>query len=1644
MRRSLHTITKGILWGLLFIAPMMAFAVKSSLTSKASGDLAHLSDYSDQDLFQWLEEEEYKHLLLLDPDTVPYDTTESKFKYWDKLGHWFEGYGYTQSGFLDEEATAFKRSAFTNVYLEPIIDHKHWMFWVTNKITKASNLQKTAPYVLIQPEFVPTDDEFTSYGLRITLKGSPEVQPYLSTIQTQANTELQNATADSPGGFEQALKTASSNVLNSLATALGTSLAPPIVIGYEDGILLDGDVVQIYEGLSDDFEFQSLDNQLQPLDDSRVSWQNASKNGSMATTSMTGVTRKEVSVSYRGYTSIITIVKRGDILDLKSILKDQIIAVMRPRKEKYQDTLRVDQENLATLDANLIEQLGLIEKGNLPLVADASLAPEPVFDEPFTVTDSSTFLDSEVRRESFRMLRQKKNLEERVRKRINVLAFADLIVDNPEQLDDLADAIIRNSGRVLAQILFDNSSSGQEERIRNIIVDFLNANIEQMANSSSVAVTAVPIQLPVVEVTETPTFDLSVSRVYMNPLIPMTAQEKTDFITEMDTYLATLDQNVFVNVRYSQDVSASSYESRIAYGRPEGLPEDYEYITIDYVNIPGSVKKMLYGSGSTGGAPEGDGNSTLQDVIKTMLTKNVGNLSGADADEEILRMFEYIRCGYVSGQQVSFKNPRRLVYDVNVRLKNGQEEYVLVDFVSNRISVLQKIEFDPRQSVEIKEDYYRIDPIAWRSSSPDFAFEYMLKEGVGLRIYSNNRESITNILNYLRPGLTQWQNQTNASLDELLAEVAKGPDNWDDDKVRELVFTMGCGLESTQLTAQNKYDIIKVVSSDVFGTDDFDENIILDLLQSTTDPAEAKKLVKLLNDDEDGLLATMESEMDNNPNWTNREYDDYYKALIDLFLRANGSEAQDMVSKVSKELDNEQYANLLEQNFKYAEYLSKANVFIWSDPGIVKFLFQTDLTAVDYQDLEIADNGNISFEVDHINWLGTDYDFEVGPLRAFDPVIVIVLTTTSDINPYTDGQALIRGQWIILPAISMGHLDSKENMNHYMRVFDVVTAVIPITYAYRAGRFAFLAAELTIFAVQQVVEDYYNELSASPEGKVFLRAWMVVNLMYSIADMSGAFNGVSKATKKLEESYSALKNADNGDQLKPFFNSMDEMLAARKADALFISDDAIDMTTDVRNHLRYLENGSKAGGTGFTDLIIHGDGAKFIIDGGESVDVARLAEILANRSPKQTIRLLSCSSLESAKDLARRLDVEIIANSGITRVHGNGQISAVSAVDGLPVEWKRIGRNGQELGSAGKHDPASVSGDFIELKLIRETPMMKSLKEIFGIDATIAKQLEELPNASRLFEDQALKNRILALGDGEEGTKLFLKDLTRRPERAAPYIGERIADLDNDMIRVWEILKNERTALGNPGSLYKRIEFDYLNQRKTWTKEQILDDLRIDARTRLAQSIREVCPGCAQAIDRASQIGPNTKRMVKDLIARKVPAPNGMTWDQVYLKYVDETGYDAFKNGDNIDWEKFFSIGGYQGHHKFPVNLFANEQGAWRFMFENMPDGRKQELATWFNSADNGIMVPNKRVIDGVEYVIHTNHARYEQAIIDYLNRRRTAYLASPRNYSMGKVSELLFSDVQTISKRLDELIVEKSLLGHTNINNLDLSGILR
>ena len=645
MKTPQHTyLLHGLLW-IVLLWPGAAFA--STEAPEAKNSLETL--YS-------LEAMALPHAF--DPDTMPYDSTESKLKYYDKLGHWFEAYQYAHdyfqlsqddaagtSGFLDSQQVAFKRHTFINTYVEPEIRHPNWMFWMTNRITKAKNPHKVAPYIILQPAFTPTDTSFTAYTVSLQLTGSADIAGHIGQIERKINEEqLKGLTASSPQGFKEALDEALGQTLSELTEFIGRSFAPPVAIGYEGSILSHGDQINFYEGMAETFTLQSLDRDLQPLDDARVSWQNASKQGSIATVSMQGVNRKEVSLSYRGHTSIITIVRKGDLFDLRSIVKEQLLAVLQPRKAQHQDTLRVRQEALGRIDARLVDQLSLIEAGNLAIVPETTQERQALFDSPLLITDSSTFQEEPKRTAGFALLREKKGLEAQVRKRLNILAFVDLVVDQPEALDDLVDAIIRDSGRLLARLIFEQSSQGQEGRVRNIVTDYLNANIEALANSSSVAVTAVPLQLPVVVVENPPVADASRSLIYINPLIPMPPTERDALRAQLHTYLSGLDAPVFVNVRYSQDISEESYRQRSSTGRPVGLPEGHRYLTIDYLNIPGSITaQLLWGDDEQSVAPEIAPGSTAEMLEALIKARTGGEGSASGEDDPAARISARLR-----------------------------------------------------------------------------------------------------------------------------------------------------------------------------------------------------------------------------------------------------------------------------------------------------------------------------------------------------------------------------------------------------------------------------------------------------------------------------------------------------------------------------------------------------------------------------------------------------------------------------------------------------------------------------------------------------------------------------------------------------------------------------------------------------------------------------------------------------------------------------------------------------------------------------------------------------------------------------------------------------------------------------------------
>ena len=68
---------------------------------------------------------------------------------------------------------------------------------------------------------------------------------------------------------------------------------------------------------------------------------------------------------------------------------------------------------------------------------------------------------------------------------------------------------------------------------------------------------------------------------------------------------------------------------------------------------------------------------------------------------------------------------------------------------------------------------------------------------------------------------------------------------------------------------------------------------------------------------------------------------------------------------------------------------------------------------------------------------------------------------------------------------------------------------------------------------------------------------------------------------------------------------------------------------------------------------------------------------------------------------------------------------------------------------------------------------------------------------------------------------------------------------------------------------------------------------------------------------------------------------NGQTWEEVYSTFYTQNTLDQYRVNGSVDWDDLFKAKGYQAHHYFPVNLFAEgtagNESVMRLVFDNHP-----------------------------------------------------------------------------------------------------------
>jgi hypothetical protein len=428
------------------------------------------------------------------------------------------------------------------------------------------------------------------------------------------------------------------------------------------------------------------------------------------------------------------------------------------------------------------------------------------------------------------------------------------------------------------------------------------------------------------------------------------------------------------------------------------------------------------------------------------------------------------------------------------------------------------IQFDPKQNVKIEE-----------SSQIGADWEMYFKEpGPGVITFlSRNKADLENILKYIRNvNQAQWAIQMDGKIAEFEAERAKAKP--DVAKLKSIAFSMRCGLERLK-NWESRYYLLKAISKE-WRIDGFDETIAIDVIK-TADKAQSVQLINKLNV-ETTVLADLDYGIDD------EEYIEYHKALQGMFTRA--IDIEKVKADHAAILKDHRTPLLANGDFKFMEELANKGIIVWSDPGLIKFVAQTDFSAIDYESVKI-ENGKMSFHVDQVRWFGQDYDFDVkGKSRPFDPLCIFVVTSTQDLfNPNNDTQSVFRGTTFYLPAVSMLMLDNVKTKNEVMRYVDAATAVIPVGLGAKAGRWGFVALETGLFIVQNVMNDYAMELSATPEGRAVLRAWMIVSVVYAVADMSGGIDDMKRAIQNLKVRIKKLPSSKAKTQIETEVNQLE-------------------------------------------------------------------------------------------------------------------------------------------------------------------------------------------------------------------------------------------------------------------------------------------------------------------------------------------------------------------------------------------------------------------------------------------------------------------------------------------------------------------------
>jgi hypothetical protein len=285
---------------------------------------------------------------------------------------------------------------------------------------------------------------------------------------------------------------------------------------------------------------------------------------------------------------------KQDPIATNDLLKKLIVEALSEKRKKASEDLST-LRNDSTVNAAAIRQLlARVERDNFPMEGTGATLTA-MFAAPLMLSDTSAFRDESLARvATLKELKKRKRIGTNIRRNLNIVALADLMAKDQDRINTLLDNLLKNSGQLIANLILGKDSKGQEDVARDIVVDYLNKNLEQLTG-------APPVEEEKPLVTEAINSSqqfVATQFAYVNKQLPLS--NSATFMKALEDSARKKKTYVFIN--YSLDASTGAYLARARQTKPVGLPAGTRYKVYTVVNIPGSVEEQVICEGCTSNA----------------------------------------------------------------------------------------------------------------------------------------------------------------------------------------------------------------------------------------------------------------------------------------------------------------------------------------------------------------------------------------------------------------------------------------------------------------------------------------------------------------------------------------------------------------------------------------------------------------------------------------------------------------------------------------------------------------------------------------------------------------------------------------------------------------------------------------------------------------------------------------------------------------------------------------------------------------------------------------------------------------------------------------------------------------------------------